>query len=154
MTSFFNKNVKLQHKSHRIKQITPDLVSNEYQRNEYYASSLLNQKDPGCLRIAKQEKISIPWLPILPNFDPYTPLRRQPWTFCILKLGQNKKGQKTFQLHRFLDTFYSLQLRKSIKKCCSWKIFWPFLFCDGFIILCQVTLFGVSTDPPAFFLSI
>ena len=50
----------------------------------------------------------------------------------ILKPGQNKKGQKIFRLHHFLNTFYNWQLRKSIQKRCSWKFFWSFLFCDGF----------------------
>ena len=34
----------------------------------------------------------------------------------LLKPGQNKKGQNIFQLHHFLNTFYSWQLRKSIQK--------------------------------------
>ena len=33
-----------------------------------------------------------------------------------LKPGQNKKGQKIFQLYRFLNTFYSWQLKKVFKK--------------------------------------
>ena len=50
----------------------------------------------------------------------------------LIKPSQNKKGRKNFQLHCFLNTFYSWQLRKCIQKRCSWKIFKPFLFCDGF----------------------
>ena len=41
----------------------------------------------------------------------------------LLKQGQNKKGQKIFQLHRFLNTFYSWQLRKSIQKTVQLEIF-------------------------------
>ena len=61
------------------------------------------------------------------------------WQKCylilILKPSQNKKGQKKFQLHHFLNTFLQLALgswEKVFKKRCSWKFFWPFLFCDGF----------------------
>ena len=49
----------------------------------------------------------------------------------FLKPGQNKKGQKIFQLHRFLNTFFSagsweiVLIQKTVK---------PFLFCDGFNI--------------------
>ena len=51
----------------------------------------------------------------------------------ILKPGQNKNGQKSFQLHRFLNTFFTAgSWEKVFKKRCSWKLFWPFLFCDGF----------------------
>ena len=43
-----------------------------------------------------------------------------------LKPSQNKKGQKIFQLHRFLITFS--QLPEVFKIRCSWNFFRPFLF--------------------------
>ena len=46
--------------------------------------------------------------------------------YSYLKPGQNKKDQKNFQLRRFLNTFYSWQLRKSIQKTVQLE------FCDGF----------------------
>ena len=49
-----------------------------------------------------------------------------------LKPGQSKRGQKKFQLHRFLDTFTAGSWKKVFKKWCSLKFFWPFLFCNGF----------------------
>ena len=62
----------------------------------------------------------------------------------LLKPSQNKKSQKTFQLHRFLNTFLQLVDEKKylFKKRCSWKNCWPFLFCDGFIRKC---VFGMVT---------
>ena len=52
-----------------------------------------------------------------------------------LKPGQNKKGQKCFQLHRFLNTFYSQQLRKSIQKGAAGKFFGPSYFVTALAIL-------------------
>ena len=53
--------------------------------------------------------------------------------YVVEKPGQNKKGQKILQLHRYLNTFLQLAAEKKYsKKRCSWKFFRPFLFCDGF----------------------
>ena len=37
-------------------------------------------------------------------------------TLCILKPGQNKKGQKIFRLHRFLNTLLQLAAEKKYSK--------------------------------------
>ena len=59
------------------------------------------------------------------NITAITPIHRSSFSsklsgngnlMICLKPGQNKKGQKNFHLHRFLNTFYSWQLRKSIQK--------------------------------------
>ena len=47
----------------------------------------------------------------------------------ILKPGQNKKGQKNFQLHRFLNTFSQLlAVKKYSKNGAAGKIFGPSYF--------------------------
>ena len=38
------------------------------------------------------------------------------WMSFFLKPGQNKKGQKTFQLHRFLNTFLQQAAEKKYSK--------------------------------------
>ena len=40
----------------------------------------------------------------------------QLYLFCMLKPGQNKNGQKNFQLHRFLNTFLQLAAEKKYSK--------------------------------------
>ena len=50
----------------------------------------------------------------------------------LLKPDQNKKGQNFFQQHRFLNTFYSWQLRKSIQKTVQLENFRPYLFWTDF----------------------
>ena len=49
-----------------------------------------------------------------------------------LKPGQNKKGQKNFQLYRFLNTFLQLAADKKYSKNKAAVNFQPFLFCDDF----------------------
>jgi hypothetical protein len=47
----------------------------------------------------------------------------------LLKPGQNKKGQKNFQLHRFLNTFLQLSAEKKYSKNgAAGKIFGPSYF--------------------------
>ena len=43
--------------------------------------------------------------------------------YYILKPSQNKKGQKYFQLHHFLNTFSQLPAVKSIQKTVQLEIF-------------------------------
>ena len=55
------------------------------------------------------------------------------WNYLIakLKLSQNKKGQ--ISSCTIFDSFFSAaSCKEKNKKWSSWKIFWPFLFCDGF----------------------
>jgi hypothetical protein len=40
----------------------------------------------------------------------------QLYLFCMLKPGQNKNGQKNFQLHCFLNTFLQLAAEKKYSK--------------------------------------
>ena len=54
-------------------------------------------------------------------------------SILILKPFQKKKVKKKFQVHCFQCFFYGWQLRKRHQKRWTWKIFWPFSFCDGFI---------------------
>ena len=50
-------------------------------------------------------------------------------TLCILKPGQNKKGQKIFRLHRFLNTFSQLPaVEKYSKDGAAGKFFGPSYF--------------------------
>ena len=49
-----------------------------------------------------------------------------------LKPGQNKKGQKIFQLPTFRCFFFAASCRKRHRKVGSWKIYRPFLFWNDF----------------------
>ena len=57
----------------------------------------------------------------------YIPLHRRKTK--LLKPGQNKKGQKTFQLHRFLNTFLQQAAEKKYSKnCAAGSFFGPSYF--------------------------
>ena len=55
---------------------------------------------------------------------------------CLLKPGQNKKGQKIFQLHRFLNTFLQLAAEKKYSKNgAAGNYFGPSYFVTALVII-------------------
>ena len=55
---------------------------------------------------------------------------------CLLKPGQNKKGKKNFQLHRFLNTFLQLAAEKKYSKNgAAGKFFGPSYFVTALMYL-------------------
>ena len=67
----------------------------------------------------------------------------------MLKSSQNKKGQKFFWLHHFLNHFLQLAAeKKNSKTGAAIKFFWLLLFCDSFnVYLINISLFVYYRSP-------